>query len=647
MSSKKKIDIPDYAIPVDVPDYATPVQDEPEQKYDSLFATPDTVSSKIDNYLEPQQSVGTPAKIEPKPAYTGPTPAAGATFVRGFGQGVTSNWYDEGVARLNTMFPGMNFTVDDLVNYLKGGQLPDRPQKSYDENLAEFRGEVAAGEKANPKTAIAGEVAGIATQALSPVGRAMGPAKGATGLQRLGQVSRMGAVMGGLNASGRSEADNVGDLATDTAEGAATGAVLAPVLDKTLQVGGSAVRKFGQSRAFQAMTGKTPGATATQETADLIAANQGMGSEVDPLFVKDYPNIVKSQALEMGADALEKGVVRPLAGTEGMAQRAQALQSKATDKMVKIGKAVDAALGGKKGYTMGDGIIDYMDEIVKTVHGAEDPLAREAGQKAISTIQKYVNEFTKQAPAQADLFGGAAADEGAATFEKGWRLLKNVQDLAAKEKDPMSKWIYQRFAEGMRSDLAEQTIDHFANREVLNFTPAGDKLGGFVSKEAPDTLSGWVNPTSASREGEAASKMLGAIKPAESAPLTNINLATPFTGTLSAAKDAVMGPRSLSTVASAANAVGKTAQAVNPAMAGQTVKADLSRSAPTKGMKFEGSTLDVVKQKMQADPKSLGKFGPYLDQVMATEGEDGLKRRIMILGMTNPEWQAMMKEAQE
>lgn len=146
---------------------------------------------------------------------------AATSAARGGLQGLTSGFADEAAAGIETAaskIPG----VRSVAQWMQPAGAPrvDDPNVTYEQRRDYKRGQNAAAQQDNPNTYAAGQVAGGVAQALVPVGKAA-----ATTAQAL----KTGAVAGGVAGAGYSNAQDAGQLATDTLKGAAVGAGSAAV----------------------------------------------------------------------------------------------------------------------------------------------------------------------------------------------------------------------------------------------------------------------------------------------------------------------------------------------------------------------------------------------------------------------------------
>jgi len=148
--------------------------------------------------------------------------------VRGLGQGASLGLWDElaGAGEAIGQSVGIKGLGEDIgkgegLSFVKPLALdPDRDfGQAYSEGRDKWRGEDKIAQHDNPGTYGTGQVAGGVASSFVP---GLNIAKGASVANAAGKA----ALQGGLMGFGNSEADNLKDLAIDTAKGAGTGAVI-------------------------------------------------------------------------------------------------------------------------------------------------------------------------------------------------------------------------------------------------------------------------------------------------------------------------------------------------------------------------------------------------------------------------------------
>ncbi len=188
--------------------------------------------------IQARPGTGLTGEIEDREAATGlaglitgqPQVDKSTSAARGAVQGASYGFGDEIAAAVDTgvsKVPGLR----EFAQMLHGDNLPiDDPSLTYSQRRDAYRAKNEQAQQANPKTYIAGELAG-GLAAPIPGGAAV---KGATAGAKIASVAKTGAKVGAAAGLGMSKADltqgEYGKAATDTAIGAATGAVVAPVI---------------------------------------------------------------------------------------------------------------------------------------------------------------------------------------------------------------------------------------------------------------------------------------------------------------------------------------------------------------------------------------------------------------------------------
>lgn len=220
--------------------------------------------------------------------------------VRGATQGATMGFADE-----------ISGAAEALWNKAKGD--PQEFGNLYKKYRDESRQNFSAAQKANPGSYTSGEVGATIASALIP-GTAI--AKGAS----LANVALKSALLGAATGAGYSEKEDVADIAKDAAKGAATSAVLGAGAKVAAPYAGRAIEKVGD---------RFKGA------ADKLAA-RALGAERGTI-----KKLGAEKVYAAGRQALDEGVVSPLASAEKMAQRNAAIKQKGGEKMSEIYKAID------------------------------------------------------------------------------------------------------------------------------------------------------------------------------------------------------------------------------------------------------------------------------------------------------------------
>lgn len=273
---------------------------------------------------EYQASGGKPADL----SSSFPTPKtskleAGA---RGLGQGASLNFWDEiagageaigqsvGVKGLGSS----NFSDIGLTTPLALDENRDFSQ-AYTEGRDKWRGEDATARSDNPGSYMAGELGGGVASAFIP---GLNVAKGAS----LANIAGKGALQGGLMSLGGSEAEDISGLAKDTGKGAALGGAMSGVI-------GYAAPKIGD--AIDWGIGKL--ASGSDDVAERLAG-RALGAERGTIKKLGLDKVKAA-----GRQALDEGVLSPLASTDDLIARNAAVKSRGGEMMGEVYDAIDDA----------------------------------------------------------------------------------------------------------------------------------------------------------------------------------------------------------------------------------------------------------------------------------------------------------------
>lgn len=193
--------------------------------------------------------------IEPVPEAVDPGITKTESALRGAADTASFGFNDE-MAGLGGFLAGI---FDDRQRAQgRGVDAPVRSASDYQAVRDAERANQKQAEQANPNSFLAGQIAGAVGTAAAPLpgsglmqgakalragagaraalsAAAHGGEAAATLAPRVFNAMKTGATVGGLNAAGSSEADNAADVALDTVEGAAGGALLAPVVGETVR----------------------------------------------------------------------------------------------------------------------------------------------------------------------------------------------------------------------------------------------------------------------------------------------------------------------------------------------------------------------------------------------------------------------------
>jgi hypothetical protein len=302
----------------------------------------------------------------------------------GAGQGLTFGYSDEILGALKA-----------AKDRLGGGSYPDL----YKARVAKEREDLAKAQEQNPKSYLAGNIAGsIPTMAIP----GLGIAKGAS----LGTALGRAALQGGLMASGESTAnplespEKLREFAADTTRGAATGAAMQGIfsgIGKGIEkLTPESLRQTAAERAVKATTGQNISAL-----RKMTGTTLGSAGDVDK---------VERGLRKVGSDIANEGVLGAFDKVEDLAPKLAQSREKYGKLIGQVGtqidEAVPQAVDAKK---IANTMADYATSIPQTESGKrlqEKILAEAAnfenmGKVTFEEAQKLKNQF-KFKPQDAD-----------------------------------------------------------------------------------------------------------------------------------------------------------------------------------------------------------------------------------------------------
>lgn len=323
----------------------------------------------------------------------------GESALRGAAQGATFGFAPA--------IAGAAEAVPTALNAVSGtGSMQDilnAYRKARDASKTKFE----AAEKANPKTYLAGSLAGGLAPALLTGGvSAEGAlAKGAADLLPIGAETAAGALTGaGYGAlSGAGQAVSGGEGleqgAKNIAAGAAGGALLggaASKLGQTLGAVPEALDAFGNKQAIEA-TGASKG---------MIKQMLGKDAKAGAFAAKAGEEAPESIVQKTGAllsepnDLIQTPVVTPMASAQTILERSGALKNAAGQKMGEISKQLDTAFNGEssaKFFNPQDAAKEIETQLLDPirVNGEVPPVSiptARAIQNVLDTVNKFGNE---------------------------------------------------------------------------------------------------------------------------------------------------------------------------------------------------------------------------------------------------------------
>lgn len=286
-----------------------------------------------------------------------PQVSTAESALRGAAQGASMGFADEATG-------GLEALKEVALSDAEIGDLARLYRKYRDESRANYK----AAEEANPVAYGAGQVAGgMATMAIP----GLNVTKGAS----LVNAGVKGAIAGGLTGAGMSEKEGLESL-QDAALPAATGAVL-----------GAGAQKVGQALSKAPQTA----GDALQDFAEVQSA-RAMGLERGTLN-----KMGMDRAKSLGRAGLDKGIVTPLASTDDMLARAEALKATGGAQMgqafdaidnagastfnpLNVASSVDEQLGGFYRSPINRGETQQLENMLESIvqRGADDIPLREA-----------------------------------------------------------------------------------------------------------------------------------------------------------------------------------------------------------------------------------------------------------------------------
>lgn len=180
---------------------------------------------------------------------------------------------------------------------------------AYKEARDKKRGVLKKQSSDNPMASGAGEFVGMVASPLNKIAKGMSLAKG-------------GAALGGINALGGSEAEDLGGMAKDTT----TGAILGGVLGKGVDVASPLISKAANAIGNRLKSG------AENFGARALGAERGTIKSMGADKVK-----------AAGRYALDEGILSPLASTDDLISRNAAKQAEGAGKMNQVYNQIDEA----------------------------------------------------------------------------------------------------------------------------------------------------------------------------------------------------------------------------------------------------------------------------------------------------------------
>lgn len=235
--------------------------------------------------------------------------------VRNFVQGASAGFSDElaglveGAGRAAGL-NGLGGPMKDISRSPDGATLDWEILKdAYHRAREKERGSLKKDIEENPGASTAGNIAGMLVSPVNKVGKSL-------------SLAKSGAAIGGLNALGSSDAEDVGGMLEDTAIGAGTGLVIGKGVDKMSPLIQKGAEKVSQG---------------SRNLAERFGART-LGAERGSIKSLGIDKVRKA-----GAQALDEGVLSPLASTDDLVSRNAALKTKGGKMMGEAYQAIDDA----------------------------------------------------------------------------------------------------------------------------------------------------------------------------------------------------------------------------------------------------------------------------------------------------------------
>lgn len=237
-----------------------------------------------------------------------PKPSKMDSLGRGLAQGASLGFADE-----------IAGGAEALLNKAQGSD--ESLSELYKKRRDESRSAYSRAKEANPKSFTTGEVGGT-------IGTAFIPGLGAANGAKIATIAGKAAIQGAIQGAGSSDEENLVEVARDSARGAVLGAA-AGAAGGAIAKGVSALSKGGIKKATDSASKKL------SDFAEMRAAN-ALGATKRSLNKQGLERI-KS----LGREALDEGVVSPLATTEKMIDRSKLLQDRGAKAMNEVYSAID------------------------------------------------------------------------------------------------------------------------------------------------------------------------------------------------------------------------------------------------------------------------------------------------------------------
>ncbi len=366
--------------------------------------------------------------------------------------------------------------VDDAIGeirYLAQGTNPASAASPYQQARDEMRRDVSVAQKANPKTFLAGNIAGAMSVPV-PGGGAAKPFQtvGGRSLQNMGSFGASGALAG----LGNSDADllkgEFGQAATDTAIGAGIGAgmgsVTGPAAYGWARHARPALQSLAASRAVAAVA---PSAS----MANKLRTKLGVRTD--------------GQQQQLGEEILDLGILRPFGGAAGANERNQAIQAlegaNIGSFMDRADSLVEQGVARAPSRDLQRGIVSR-----SLADAADTPVSRAALPAVEARLLENTGRDPVQAPAALRSMLGDLPwwdAERPSTFRELWKNKSQLQRaLKPDEFSNEGQKLYNQGVGGYTRGVYGQVENALGPDEVANLRQSTQRFG--ASKKIDDFL---------------------------------------------------------------------------------------------------------------------------------------------------------------
>ncbi len=377
--------------------------------------------------------------VEQPKKFISPTESA----VRGLAQGASLGFADE-------LTGGLGALSETVLGGRPLSDFGDIYAKERDESRANYD----AAKEYNPKTYMGAEIGGGIATAFVPGLGALNAAKGA----QIGTVMGKGALQGALTGLGGSSADDVKEMAADTAMGGTLGAIGGGLGYSAGKAIGGVTDTLADSKVGQYLLNKyraLSGGVADKldDVAELQAARAlGLERGTEKAIQKD---IGKNASNLVGRQALDEKLLSFGANTDDLIGRNEALKKGVMDTRSSIYKTIDKA--GTSQFNP----LDVATKVEEKVLGGMNP--------AYADTQELMKKL------QPDIDNILSRGDGMLPMEEAQKL---VQSLSKKAKFDMTR-------SSQANDMAKDV--YHTVRDAINEAAGSEKVGIPGAREAVES----------------------------------------------------------------------------------------------------------------------------------------------------------------